>query len=302
MYQLLVEGNSMAATMRIVGCSKNTVAKFIKDAGPICAEYQDEVLRNLPCTRLEVDEIWSFIYAKNKNVEKAKNPPRGAGDVWTWTAICAHTKLLATWMVDDRSAETAIPFMVDLEQRLRNRVQLTSDGHKVYLEAVEQAFGGDVDYAMLIKVYGNQEKGESAHRRYSPGQCNGTERVIVQGAPNLNLISTSYAERQNLTIRMSQRRFTRLTNAFSKKLANHVHSFAMWSLWYNFGRVHQTLKRTPAMAAGVARQRWTAREVIDLIDERTPKPGPRGPYGPRNSSDPLPAVLARLTQRCSSCS
>ena len=285
MYQLLVEGNSMASTMRIVRCSKNTVAKFIADAGPICHQYQDEMLRNLPCTRLEVDEIWSFIYAKNKNVERAKNPPRGVGDVWTWTAICADTKLLATWMVGDRSSDTGIPFMVDLQRRLRNRVQLTTDGHKVYFEAVEQAFGGDVDYAQMIKQYGNTESGDSAHRRYSPGQCNGVERIVVQGAPNLDLISTSYAERGNLTIRMSMRRFTRLTNAFSKKLDNHAASFAMWSLWYNFGRVHQTIKRTPAMAAGLARQRWTPRDVIDMIDERTPKPGPRGPYKKRADSN-----------------
>ena len=175
--------------------------------------------------------------------------------------------------------------MVDLEQRLRNRVQLTSDGHKVYMESVEQAFGGATDYAMLVKHYGNA-KGEgdeaaAAHRRYSPGQCNGAERIVVQDAPNLDLISTSYAERQNLTIRMSQQRFTGLTNAFSKNLANHVHSFAMWSLSYNFGRIHQALegRRTPAMAAGVARQRWPPREVIDLIDERTPKPGQPGPRG-----------------------
>ena len=283
----------MAATMRIVGCAKHTVAKFVADAGPICAEYQDEVLRNLPCTRLEIDEIWSFIYAKNKNVERAKNPPRGAGDVWTWTALCADTKLLASWLVGDRSAQAAVPFMIDLEQRLRNRVQLTTDGHKAYLEAVDAAFAGDVDYAMLVKQYGNAKgeggEAEAAHRRYSPGQCNGVERIIVQGAPNLDLISTSYAERQNLTIRMSQRRFTRLTNAFSKKLANHVYSFAMWSMAYNFCRPHMSLKKkwgtgtTPAMAAGVARQRWTPREVVELIDARTPKPGPRGPYGPRNS-------------------
>ena len=284
MYQLLVEGNSMASTQRIVQCSKNTVAKFIADAGPICAEYQDQVLRMLPCTRLEVDEIWAFVYAKNKNVERAKNPPRGAGDVWTWTALCADTKLLATWMVGDRSADTAIPFMIDLEKRLRNRVQLTTDGHKAYLEAVDAAFAGVVDYAMLVKQYGNREKGESAHHRYSPGECNGTERIVVTGGPNLDLISTSYAERQNLNIRMAQRRFTRLTNAFSKKLVNHVHSFAMWSMWYNFGRVHQTIKTTPAMEAGVARQRWTPREIVDMIDARLPKPGPRGPYGPRNSN------------------
>ena len=286
MYQLLVEGNSMASTMRIVRCSKNTVVKFLANAGRICHQYQDEVLRNLPCKRLEVDEIWSFIYAKNKNVQYAKNPPRGAGDVWTWTALCADTKLLASWMVGDRTVNTALPFMTDLQSRLRKRqrVQLTTDGHRAYLEAVDRTFGADVDYAMLVKMYGNTDQNEvPAHRRYSPGQCNGVGRVIVTGSPDLDKISTSYAERGNLTMRMSMRRFTRLTNAFSKKLENHVASFAMWSLWYNFGRVHQTIKRTPAMAAGVARQRWTPRDVIDLIDSRTPKPGPRGPYKKRKA-------------------
>jgi hypothetical protein len=187
-------------------------------------------------------------------------------------------------MIGDRSAETAIPFMADLASRLRNRVQLTTDGHRPYLLAVDLAFAGDVDYGMLVKYYGNRDEGESAHRRYTPGECNGVERIVVTGSPDLDLISTSYAERANLTMRMSMRRFTRLTNAFSKKLENHVASFALWSMWYNFGRVHQTLGKTPAMAAGIARQRWTARDVIDLIDSRTPKPGPRGPYKKRSDS------------------
>ena len=284
LYHLLVEGSSMAAAGRIVPCAKATVSKFLREARTICHRYQDETLRDLPCRRLEVDEIWSFIYAKQKNVERAKAPPPDAGDVWTWTAVCADTKLLASWVVGDRSAETAIPFMVDLESRLRNRVQLTTDGHKPYLLAVDLAFAGEIDYAMLVKHYGNREEGESAHRRYSPGECNGVERIVVTGSPDLDLISTSYAERANLTMRMSMRRFTRLTNAFSKKLENHVASFALWSMWYNFGRVHQTLGKTPAMAAGIARQRWTPRDVIDLIDSRRPTPGPRGPYKKRSDS------------------
>ena len=282
MFRLLVEGNSMAATQRIVGCSKNTVVKFLEDAGRICSEYQDEALRDLNCKRLELDEIWSFIYAKEKNVQYAKNPPRGAGDVWTWTAICADTKIIPTWRIGDRSAATGLDLMDDLRKRLRNRVQLTSDGHKAYLIAVREAFGGDVDYAMLVKTYGSGKTEDGpAHRRYSPGHMNGSERIVVSGSPNLDKISTSYAERQNLTIRMSMRRFTRLTNGFSKKLDNLVHSFAMWSLWYNFGRKHQTLKTTPAVAAGVAEAPWSVEDVIRLIDARTPKPGPRGPYKKR---------------------
>jgi len=253
MFQLLCEGNSMASTQRIVGCTKNTVVKFIRDAGPICSAYQDEVLRDLPCTRIEVDEIWSFIYAKRKNVPEAKSPPPAAGDVWTWTAICADTRLLAAWRIGDRTAATGIPFLEDLRTRLTCPVQLTSDGHQVYLEAVDAVFD-DIDYAMLVKVLSDDE---------------GSEKLIVKGGPDLDLISTSYVERHNLTIRMGQRRYTRKTNAFSKKLERHVASFAMWSLWYNFGRKHLTLKCTPAEAAGVARWQWVARDVIDLIEARS---------------------------------
>ena len=274
----------MASTMRLVGCSKNTVVKFLEDGGRICSQYQDEVLRDLPCKRLELDEIWSFIYAKNRNVALAKNPPPKAGDVWTWTAICADTKLIPTWRIGDRTSATGVDFMDDLRKRLRERVQLTSDGHRPYLVAVREAFGADVDYAMLVKVYGSAAAEGAAHRRYSPGQMNGSDRIVVSGSPDLDKISTSYAERGNLTMRMSMRRFTRLTNAFSKKLENHAHSFAMWTLWYNFGRKHQTLKTTPSIAAGVAQAPWSAEDVIKLIDARMPQPGPRGPYGPRNSN------------------
>ena len=221
----------------------------------------------------------------SRNVAMAKNPPPEAGDVWTWTAICADTKLIPTWRIGDRTSATGLEFMDDLRKRLRKRVQLSTDGHRPYLVAVREAFGADVDYAMLVKVYGTTDKGDSAHKRYSPGSPNGSERIIVSGAPDLDKISTSYAERGNLTMRISMRRFTRLTNAFSKKLDNHVHSFAMWTLWYNFGRKHRTLKTTPAVAAGIAQAPWSAVDVIKLIDARMPQPGPRGPYKKRAISN-----------------
>ena len=198
----LVDGQSIRGTARIAGVAINSVVKLLLEAGKIAGKDQDERLRNLPCTRVEVDEIWSFVYAKQKNVARAKDAPAEAGDVWTWTAICADTKLIPSWRVGDRSAATGVDFMDDLRRRLRNRVQLTSDGHKPYLIA-EEAFGGDVDYAMLIKEYGNPDDGKQAHRRYSPSSVNGVERIIVQGSPNQDLISTSYAERNNLTMRMS---------------------------------------------------------------------------------------------------
>lgn len=275
----------MAAITRTAGVSKNTVAKLLVDAGNAFSQYQDRELRNLNCTRLEVDELWSFIYAKNKNVARAKNAPPEAGDVWTWLAICADTKLVPSWMIGDRTSATGLAFMDDLRQRLINRVQITTDGHRPYLVAVREAFGEDVDYAMLVKVYGGDSKGDGpAHRRYSPGQMNGSERIIVSGSPNLDKISTSYAERQNLSVRMSLRRFTRLTNAFSKKLANHVHAVAIYYMWYNFGRRHQTLKMTPAMAAGITDRQWTIDDLVDVLEAYLPKPGKRGPYKPRNSN------------------
>ena len=277
----------MAAITRTVGVSKNTVAKLLVDAGNAFSAYQDNAMRDLPCTRLEVDELWSFIYAKKKNVSRAKSAPPEAGDVWTWMAICADTKLVPSWRVGDRTSATALDFMDDLRKRLRNRVQLTSDGHKPYLVAVREAFGGDVDYAMIIKEYGNpadDDGSKQAHRRYSPGHVNGVEKIVVQGSPDLDKISTSYAERQNLSVRMSLRRFTRLTNAFSKKLENHAHSVAIYYMWYNFGRKHQTLKQTPAMAAGIADRQWTINDLVDVLEAYLPKPTLRGPYGPRNSN------------------
>ena len=278
--RLLVEGMSMRSITRTVGCSINTVTKLLEVAGTYLGEFQDEFIRNLPCTRLEVDEAWSFVYAKQKNVERAKSAPPEAGDVWTWTAICADTKLIPTWRVGDRSSATALDFMDDLAKRLRNRVQLSSDGHKAYLIAVEEAFGGDVDYAMIVKEYGTSDDGKQAHRRYSPGTVNGVEKIVVQGSPNLDLISTSYAERSNLTLRMSMRRFTRLTNGFSKKLENHALMVSLFTMYYNFCRPHKTLGKvhtTPAMAAGLTDRVWKLEDLVTIIDERTPAPEKPGP-------------------------
>ena len=278
--RLLVEGMSMRAITRTVGCSINTVVKLLQAAGTYLGEFQDETIRDLPCTRLEVDEAWSFVYAKQKNVKFAKSAPPEAGDVWTWTAICADTKLIPTWRVGDRSAATAVDFMDDLRKRLRNRVQISSDGHKPYLIAVEEAFGGDVDYAMIVKEYGNPDDGKAAHRRYSPGTVNGVEKTVVVGSPNLDLISTSYAERSNLTLRMSMRRFTRLTNAFSKRITNHAYMVSLFLAYYNFCRPHKTLgkvHRTPAMAAGLTDRVWKLEDLIAIIDERTPAPAKPGP-------------------------
>ncbi|MCY4484123.1 MAG: helix-turn-helix domain-containing protein [Spirochaetaceae bacterium] len=281
--RLLVEGMSMRSITRTLGCSINTVTKLLEAAGTYLGEFQDEAIRNLPCTRLEVDEAWSFVYAKQKNVARAKSAPAEAGDVWTWTAICADTKLIPSWRVGDRSAATAVDFMDDLRKRLRNRVQLSSDGHRPYLIAVEEAFGGDVDYAMIVKEYGNpadDDGSKQAHRRYSPGTVNGVEKTVVVGSPNLDLISTSYAERSNLTLRMSMRRFTRLTNAFSKKLNNHALMVALFTMYYNYCRPHKTLGRihtTPAMAAKLTDRVWKLEDLIAIIDERTPPPAKPGP-------------------------
>ena len=260
---LLCEGMSIRAITRVLGVGKNTVARLIIDAGVACAAYQDRVLRNLPCERVQVDEIWSFVYAKNANVSNAKAAPMTAGDVWTWTAICADTKLIASFYIGDRGYGCASAFIGDLKERLANRVQLTSDGHKSYLHAVEEHFGADVDYAMLVKIYGSEPHGE---KRYSPAVCVGAEKKVIMGSPDPQHISTSFAERANLTMRMHMRRFTRLTNAFSKKLENHVCAISLHTMFYNFVRVHQTLKMTPAMAAGVTKRLWEMTDVVDLID------------------------------------
>jgi IS1 family transposase len=261
---LLCEGQSIRAVTRLTGASKNTVAKLLVSVGHACAAYQDKALRSLPCKRVQMDEIWSFVYAKKANVEKAKRAPDTAGDVWTWTAICADTKLLVSWFLGDRDANAAAAFVGDLRDRLANRVQLTSDGHKPYLEAVEDAFGEHVDYAMLIKHYGSPPQSET---RYSPAVCTGAEKKPKIGNPDSKHISTSYVERQNLTMRMHMRRFTRLTNAFSKKVENHAAAIALHTMYYNFVRIHQTLKVTPAMAAGVTTKLWEVSDIVEVLEQ-----------------------------------
>ena len=260
----LVEGNSIRATVRMTGAAKNTVVKLLADVGAACAAYQDKALRNLPCKRLQCDEIWSFVYAKAKNVPTAKAAPEGAGDAWTWTAIDADTKLVAAWMIGPRDSGVAYDFMQDLAGRLTNRVQLTTDGLKAYLEAVE-GFGADIDYAQLVKLYGDAPNA-GPERKYSPNVCLGARPTTVTGNPDMAHVSTSYVERQNLTMRMSMRRFTRLTNGFSKKLENLGHAVALHFMWYNFGRIHQSLRITPAMDAGVSDHVWSLEEIADLSE------------------------------------
>lgn len=273
----------MRAVSRIADCSINTVAKLLEDVGGACLDYQDKMLHNLPCKRIQCDEIWAFCYAKQKNIPQEKQGTFGYGDVWTWTAMCADTKLVPCWHVGRRDADAAREFMRDLAGRLRNRVQITSDGHKPYLEAVEGAFGLDVDYAMLVKLYGGAAEGPSgsAQRKYSPGVCVGARKAVITGRPDEAHVSTSYVERQNLTMRMSLRRFTRLTNAFSKKVENLAHAVSLHYMHYNFVRIHKTLRITPAMAAGVTDRLWSTEDIVAVADAAAPAPAKRGPYKPR---------------------
>ncbi len=271
----MVEGVSIRAIARLTGASKNTIVKLLADAGQACSDYQDRELRDLPCKRVQVDEIWSFVYAKERNVPDYLKGRFGYGDVWTWTAICADTKLVPSWFVGSRNGEAAQAFVSDLASRLANRIQLTSDGHKPYLEAVEETFGADIDYSVLVKIYGQGPEGQ---KRYSPPECIGTQKTKVAGKPDPKHISTSYVERQNLTMRMHMRRFTRLTNAFSKKLANHQHAIAIYFMHYNFARIHQTLRVTPAMEAGVTDHAWTMEEIAEMVEGTESKPAKRGSY------------------------
>ena len=261
----LVEGNSIRATCRMTDTAKGTVLRLLTEVGAVCAEYQDKHLRNLSCRRVQCDEIWSFCYAKEKNVPDDKKGEFGLGDVYTWTALCADTKLVVSWLLGRRDAEYAHEFMDDLQGRFANRVQLTTDGHRAYLLAVEEAFGATVDYAMLVKLYG---PGPRDPGRYSPAQCIGTEATVIQGQPDPKHISTSYVERQNLTMRMSMRRFTRLTNGFSKKIENLAYAVALHFMHYNFCRVHKTLGTTPAVAAGIADHEWTVAEIVNLLESK----------------------------------
>ncbi len=261
----LVEGNSLRSTQRMTGVSINTVTKLLVDAGEACARYQHETLRNLPCRHIQCDEIWTFCCVKQKNVPPAKQGILGYGDVWTWTGMCSDTKLVPSWLVGARDAEHANAFVADLSSRLSHRVQLTTDGLKLYLEAVEQGFGGEVDYAQIIKIYLN-DAGNTADIRYSPGEHVESRKEVITGNPNWNFIGTSYVERQNLTMRMRMRRFTRLTNGFSKKVQNLEAAVALHYMHYNFVRRHQTLRVTPAMAAGVERKMWTLEDLVGIID------------------------------------
>jgi IS1 family transposase len=258
----LVEGCSIRATVRMTGVAKNTVAKLLVDLGAAGTAYQSKTLVNLPCKRLQCDEIWSYVGAKDKNLS-AEKKEQGLGSIWTWTALDADTKLIASWLVGSRDAGSAYEFMQDVASRLRGRVQLTTDGHRPYLNAVEDAFGADIDYAVLQKIYGAEAGSET---RYSPAVCIGCKSEAVTGAPDPKHISTSYVERQNLTMRMSMRRFTRLTNAFSKKVENHAAAIALYFMYYNFGRIHQTLRVTPAMEAGVSDHVWSIEEIVSLRD------------------------------------
>ena len=279
---LLIEGMSMRAVSRSEEVSINTVTKLLVNAGEACANYHDEKVRNVAANKVQCDEIWSFCYAKGKNLAKAKATPLGAGDVWTWTAIDSDSKMILAYEVGDRAGLTALEFMDDLRSRLAHRVQLTTDGHRAYLEAVEGAFGADVDYAQLAKIYGESPNSE---KRYSPAECVGARRNYVSGRPDPNAVSTSHVERHNLTMRMGMRRFTRLTNAFSKKIENHLHMLSLYFVHYNFCRIHKSLRVSPAMAAGVSDTLHSMEWVVGLIDENTPKPGSRGSYKKRLNSN-----------------
>ena len=272
---MLCEGSSMRSISRVADVSINTVSKLLVEAGEACLAIHDETVRNVKASRIQCDEIWSFCHAKEKNVATAKAAPEGAGDVWTWTAIDADTKLIVSYFVGDRSGESAIELMDDLRDRVANRVQITTDGHRAYVEAVEGAFGGDVDYAQLVKLYGPTI---SAPGRYSPAECTGIKKIRREGNPDIAHVSTSFVERQNLTMRMSMRRFTRLTNGFSKKLENHVHALALYFAFYNFVRIHKTLRMSPAMAAGITDRLWSLDDIVAKIDAMAPAPKPRGSY------------------------
>jgi len=260
----LVEGSSINSTVRMTGVSKPTILKLLADLGKACAEYQDRTIRNLTCKRIQCDEIWSFCFAKDKNLSEEMKGKFGFGSVWTWTALDADSKLMVSYLVGERSTPYAMKFISDLASRLTHRVQVTTDGHRPYLKAIDGAFGADVDYAMLEKIY-SVPPSEGA-TRYSPAQCCGTVTHRITGNPDKDHISTSYVERMNLQIRMGMRRFTRLTNAHSKKIQNHIHAISLYFMFYNFARIHQTLRVTPAMQAGVSDHVWTLEEIISLLD------------------------------------
>lgn len=283
---MLCEGSSMRSISRVADVSINTVSKLLVDAGKFCADLHDREVRNVKAQKVQCDEIWSFTAAKQKNVATMKNAVDGAGDTWTWTALDSDSKIIISWLVGGRDGEYALAFMDDVKDRLANRVQLTTDGHKAYLNAVEEAFGADIDYAMLVKMYGEPEgRAVPQERRYSPAICTGAKKTRIEGSPDPEFVSTSHVERANLTMRMANRRFTRLTNAFSKKFENHVHMVAIYTVWYNFIKMHKTLRMTPAMAAGVTDKLWSMDDLVAMMDRVAPKPGRRGPYKKRNAEN-----------------
>ena len=268
---LLCEGSSMRSISRIVDVSINTVAKLLVDAGKLCASFHDAQVRDVKARRVQANEIWSFTAAKQKNVAQAKKAPHGAGDTWTWTGVDADSKLIVSWLVGPRDAGSAFTFTSDLKDRLAGRVQITSDGLKLYVDAIEDVFGADVDYAQLVKLYGQPSETEA--RRYSPAKCIGCISKEITGEPDPKHISTSYVERQNLTMRMHMRRFTRLTNGFSKKLENHVHMVALYTVFYNFTKIHKTLRVTPAMQAGLTDHVWSMEDIVRLLEQvEAPQP------------------------------
>lgn len=266
---MLVEGSSLRSISRVCDVSINTVTKLVVDAGMACATFHDEKVRNVAAKRVQCDEIWTFTYAKAKNVKGAKAAPDGAGDTWTWTAIDSDTKLMVTWWVGNRDSNTGSQFLHDLQSRLANRIQLTSDGHPAYLQAVPHAFGDDVDFAQLVKIY--RATPDSFKGRYSPAECIGAKKKTIIGNPDTDHVSTSHVERQNLTMRMSMRRFTRLTNAFSKKFQNHCHSLALYFVWYNWMRKHKAHGQTPAMAAGLTDKPMLMADLVKILDAREQK-------------------------------
>jgi len=273
----------MRAISRVADVSINTVSKILVDAGLACARFHDEKVRGVKAKRVQCDEIWSFTYAKAKNVPTAKAAPVNAGDTWTWVGLDSDSKLILSYLVGARDAEYANAFMQDVADRLANRVQLTTDGHNAYLNAVEGAFGVDVDFAQLVKVYGVTPVEKSAEARYSPPKCVGARKERLRGNPDPKHVSTSHVERSNLSFRMHMRRFTRLTNAHSKKFANHCHMIALYTVWYNYARINSAVKVAPAMAAGISDRLWDMADIVKLIDDAAPKPGPRGPYRKRKA-------------------
>lgn len=275
---MLCEGSSMRSISRVADVSINTVYSLLASAGPVCTKFHDATVCGVASKRVQCDEVWSFCYAKAKNIATAKAAPEGAGDVRTWTALDADSKLVLSWAVGGRDAGYALALMDDLRGRLANRVQLTTDGHRAYLEAVEEAFGAGIDYGMLVKLYGAETGGQGHERKYSPSECLGARKDTITGNPDPKHVSTSYTERHNLTMRMSMRRFTRLTNAFSKKVENHCHALALYFVFYNFVRRRQTLRVSPAMASGVSDRLWSMDDIVALIDAAEGEPKKRGPY------------------------